>query len=266
MQNFQTIDHNAPFDWGRASQDYAKFRDIYPASFYETLQTCGIGLPGQHVLDLGTGTGVLPRAMAGSGARFTGVDISPGQIAQARELSRGLAISYAVMPAEEIDFPPGAFDAATACQCFWYFDRSAVLPKVHSALKPGGSFAIPSMYWLPYQSKIAMQSEKLVLKYNPKWTGGGFRRKNRFEKNFAMRLNWAKPLFKVKKRVLYCEDVPFTREAWHGRILACRGIGASSLPSEKIAAFMAEHRAFLSTQPEEFTIPHQVMMLVLEKR
>ena len=266
----KTIDHNAPFDWGRASQDYAKYRDIYPPAFYEKLRELGIGLPGQHVLDLGTGTGVLPRAyhalaMQSGGARFTGADISPEQIAMARELSQGMDIEYVLTPAEEIDFPPGIFDAVTACQCFWYFDREKVLPKLHAALKGGGKFAILSMYWLPHQSKIAMQSEKLVLKYNPGWTGGGFRRKNWFEKEFATRLKWAKPLFKVEHRVFFCEDIPFTRETWHGRMLACRGIGASSLPGEKIAAFEAEHRAYLETLPEEFTIPHQIMMLILQK-
>ena len=255
-----SVDHGAPFDWGKSSEYYAKYRDIYPASFYEKLRRFGIGLPGQQVLDLGTGTGVLPRAMSGPGVKFTGADISPEQIAMARALSQGMDIDYVVSSAEEIDFPPGTFDAVTACQCFFYFDRAKALPKIHAALKPGGRFAILSMIWLPYQSKIARQSERLVLKYNPDWTGGGFRRQYRKPK-----LEWAWPLFNIERRVYYCEDIPFTREAWHGRILACRGIGASSLPGEKIAAFEAEHRAFLDTLPEEFTIPHQIMMLVLQK-
>ena len=265
MQNFQSIDHNAPFDWGRSSELYAKYRDIYPPAFYDKLRQLGIGLPGQHILDLGTGTGVLPRAMQGSGARFTGVDITPGQLAQARELSQGMDIEYVLSAAEDIDFPPGTFDAAMACQCFHYFDRARAMPKIHAALKPGGKFAILSMIWLPYQSKIAMQGERLVLKYNPGWTGGGYRRKNRFEQRAMTTAKWAKPLFKVEHRVFFCEDVPFTREAWHGRMLACRGIGASSLPGEKIAAFEAEHRAYLDTLPEAFTVPHQIMMLVLQK-
>ena len=262
---FQSIDHNAPFDWGRASQDYAKFRDIYPPAFYEKLRELGIGLPGQHILDLGTGTGVLPRAMQGSGARFTGADISPEQLAMARELSQGMDIEYILSAAEDIDFPPGTFDAAMACQCFFYFDREKVMPKLHEALKPGGRFAILSMFWLPRQSKICSQSEKLVLKYNPDWTGGGLRRKNRFEQKASTKMKWAKPLFTVERRVFFDEDIPFTRESWHGRMVACRGIGASSLPGEKIAAFEAEHRAYLETLPEEFTIPHQIMILVLQK-
>jgi len=265
MQNFQSIDHNAPFDWGRSSALYAKFRDIYPPAFYERLRQLGIGLPGQHILDLGTGTGVLPRAMQGNGARFTGADISPGQLVQARELSQGMDIEYVLSAAEDIDFPPGTFDAAMACQCFHYFDRARVMPKIHGVLKPGGGFAILSMIWLPRQSKICSRSERLVLKYNPKWTGAGYRRKRRFEQRWMTRVKWARPLFTVEKRVFFCVDVPFTRDSWHGRILACRGIGASSLPGEKIAAFEAEHRAYLETLPEEFAIPHQIMMLVLQK-
>ena len=29
-----SIDGGRPFDWGRASVDYARYRDIYPQSFY----------------------------------------------------------------------------------------------------------------------------------------------------------------------------------------------------------------------------------------
>ena len=254
------IDHNQPFNWGKASEDYAKFRDIYPASFYEKLRELGIGLPGQHVLDLGTGTGVLPRAMQGGGARFTGADISPEQIAQARILSRGMDIEYILSPAEEINFPPETFDAAMACQCFWYFDRAALMPKLHAMLKPGGLFAILSMFWLPEESEIVHQSERLVLSYNPAWTGANYR-----ARTAPPALEWAAPLFAMRSNALYCEDISFTRESWHGRMLACRGIGASSLPGEKIAAFEAEHIDYVNTLPEEFTVPHQITMLVLEK-
>ncbi|MCL2495445.1 MAG: class I SAM-dependent methyltransferase [Oscillospiraceae bacterium] len=271
MPQLDSIDHNAPFDWGRSSEYYAKFRDIYPASFYKKLRELGIGLPGQNILDLGTGTGVLPRAfhaldMQGGGARFTGADISPEQLAQARALSQGMDIEYVLVAAEEIDFPPGTFDAAMACQCFHYFDREKVMPKIHEVLKPGGRFAILSMIYLPYQSKIAMRSDKLVLKYNPKWTGSGYRRKNRFEQRAMTTAKWAKPMFKVENRVFYCEDIPFTRDSWHGRMMSVRGITASFLPGEKIAAFEAEHRTYLETLPERFAVPHQIMMLILRRQ
>ena len=65
--------------------------------------------------------------------------------------------------------------------------------------------------------------------------------------------------------VFFREDISFTRGAWHGRMMACRGIGASSLPGEKITAFAAEHRTYLDTLPKRFTIPHQITMLILKK-
>ncbi len=31
------IDGGKPFDWGKTSLDYAKFRDIYPKEFYQNI-------------------------------------------------------------------------------------------------------------------------------------------------------------------------------------------------------------------------------------
>lgn len=59
----KTIDKGNSFDFGRVSKEYAKYRDIYPQSMYEKLVNFGIGKEGQQILDLGTGTGVIPRNM-----------------------------------------------------------------------------------------------------------------------------------------------------------------------------------------------------------
>ena len=70
------IDGGKAFDWGRTSVDYAKYRDIYPEEFYQRIAGRGLCRDGQRVLDLGTGTGVLPRNMYRFGAKWTGTDIS----------------------------------------------------------------------------------------------------------------------------------------------------------------------------------------------
>ena len=62
------IDNGKAFDWGRTSEDYAKYRDIYPPIFYDKIVERGYCIEGQEVLDLGTGTGVLPRNMYHYGA------------------------------------------------------------------------------------------------------------------------------------------------------------------------------------------------------
>ena len=59
----KNIDHGKAFDWGKTSEDYAKYRDIYPKEFYAKLAELSLGVKGQNVLDLGTGTGVIPRNM-----------------------------------------------------------------------------------------------------------------------------------------------------------------------------------------------------------
>ena len=74
------FDHGRDFDWGRTSADYASYRPGYPASFFERITALGVALAGQRVLDLGTGTGALARALAKRGCRVTGVDVSEQQI------------------------------------------------------------------------------------------------------------------------------------------------------------------------------------------
>jgi len=256
------IDHGRPFDWGKTSGDYAQFRDIYPELFYQKIIRLGLCLKGQNVLDLGTGTGVLPRNLYPHGARFIGVDISENQIAQARRLSleAGMDIEYAVAAAEEIQFPEAVFDTVTAAQCFMYFNKAVVLPKVWRVLKPGGCFCILFMAWLPGESEIANGSEKLVLKHNPAWTGGGMKR-------CAPKMpESAGEWFDVENAEAFDLPVAFTRESWHGRMKACRGIGASSLAPDEIAAFEKEHFAFMARQPERFKIPHFATLFNLRKR
>lgn len=259
--NIKNIDNGKAFDWGKASKDYAKYRDIYPEAFYEKLAGLSIGVKGQNVLDLGTGTGVLPRNMYKYGAKWTGIDISENQIKYARELSQeaGMDIGYSVMAAEDINYPANSFDVVTACQCFMYFDKAQILPRIHIMLKPGGHFCVLFMAWLPGESEIARASEEMVLKYNPSWTGG------RMERYQLKKPSWCGNLFEPANMVTYDLPVTFTRESWHGRMKACRGIGASSLSDEEIAAWEKEHMAYMQTVPETFEILHYVTVLDLRK-
>ncbi len=256
----ERIDGGKAFDWGRTSVDYARFRDIYPTEFYEKIAARKIGISGQSVLDLGTGTGVLPRNMYRFGAKWTGTDISPEQIEQAKNLSQGMEIGYYAMPAEKIAFPAATFDAATACQCFWYFDHEKLIPQLCRMLKSFGRFLVLCMEWLPYEDRIAGMSEDLVLKYSPDWSGAG-------ETMHAIEIP---SCYSEKFELVHHEEwklkVHFTRESWNGRMKACRGIGASLTP-EEIEIWEREHLAMLKANaPEEFDVLHFAAMAELRKK
>ena len=51
----KNIDGGKSFDWGRASCDYAKYRDIYPKEFYDKIINRSLCIENQTVLDLETG-------------------------------------------------------------------------------------------------------------------------------------------------------------------------------------------------------------------
>ena len=60
--------------------------------------------------------------------------------------------------------------------------------------------------------------------------------------------------------------VPFTKETWHGRMKACRGVGAS-LSGEELASWEEEHKKLLDEiAPEKFEIKHFGAITVLKKR
>ena len=256
------IDSGKAFDWGRTSKEYAKYRDIYPDEFYKKIIDRGFCMAGQKVLDLGTGTGVLPRNMYRYGAKWVGCDISPEQIEQAKALSRegNMKIDFRAISTENVDFPDESFDVITACQCFWYFEHEKVMPKLSKLLKKDGRVLILYMAWLPFEDKIAGASEELVQKYSPNWSGAGETRHPIWIPDIAYEY------FEMEDHEEYDLIVPFTRELWHGRMKACRGVGAS-LSEEELGKWDAEHRDLLDRiAPEKFDVLHYAALAVLKKK
>ena len=226
------------------------------------LTALGIGRPGQKILDLGTGTGVLARAFAKRGAVVTGVDIAANQIAAARALAaqQGLDVAFQVCPAEAIDFPDASFDVVSAGQSWLYFDASVMIPKVLRLLTAEGRFVLTHLLWLPQKDRIAARSEELVLKYNPDWGGAGYKG------TMAPVAAWAREHFDLRTFHVMEEPLEFTREAWQGRIRACRGIGAS-LSAGDVERFDTEHRKLLEAiAPDAFTVLHQMTIHVYVKK
>ncbi|MCB2014368.1 MAG: class I SAM-dependent methyltransferase [Sphingobium sp.] len=92
--------------------------------------------PGEKILDLGCGDGVLTQGLIDAGAVVTAVDASEDMVASARE--RG--IEAQVKDGEKLDFN-ARFDAVFSnAALHWMLDGTAVAAGVFKALKPGGRF------------------------------------------------------------------------------------------------------------------------------
>ncbi len=241
----QNTDNGRAFDFGKTAADYAAYRNIYPEALYERLRALGVGADGTAWLDLGTGTGVLPKRLYNPNAEITGVDISPEQIAYAKAAAaeNGWKIRYFAAPAERTGLPDRSFDTVTAAQCFWYFDRETMQTELRRLLKPGGRFIKIFMDW-DETDPIAAQSVPLVRRYNPDWTG-------------ADAADVYDDLFPGRRTETFTAALPFTREEWHGRMRACRGTLAS-MPPETAARWERAHLAFLEGCPPRFTVRHTV--------
>jgi SAM-dependent methyltransferase len=248
------IDRGRTIDWGATSGDYAAFRPGPPDEFYDRLRALGIGLPRQRILDLGTGTGVVARALARHGSVLAGIDIAPAQIAEARRLAAAeqLQIDFRVAPAEDPPFANHSFDVATANQCFLYFDQERTLAAVRRLLVPGGRLVTSHFNWLPSIDPIAGASEQLILKFNSAWLAAGF------DGKIEPVPDWIPKDILLEGFFWFDVDMPSDRKAWRGRIRASRGIGAS-LPASEVEAFDKEHAALLERiAPETFSIRHRI--------
>jgi trans-aconitate methyltransferase len=92
--------------------------------------------PGERVLDLGCGDGVLTKKLADLGCEVIGVDSSSAQVDAARKFG----LNVHVMHAEELSFEE-EFDAVFSnAVLHWIKQADAMISSVYRALRPGGRF------------------------------------------------------------------------------------------------------------------------------
>jgi ubiquinone/menaquinone biosynthesis C-methylase UbiE len=103
--------------------------------------------PGERVLDVACGTGVVTRAAAarvGSGGHVAGIDLNPGMIAVARSLpsEAGAAIDWREASALALPFGDSSFDVVLCQQGLQFFpDRGLALREMRRVLRRGGRLA-----------------------------------------------------------------------------------------------------------------------------
>jgi SAM-dependent methyltransferase len=111
-------------------------------------------LPGEHVVDIACGTGIVARVAAarvGPTGAVVGVDLNPGMLSVARSVAAtnaqpGAPIQWQKASADKLPFPDGSFDIVY-CQLGLQFfaDRAAALREMLRVLGAKGRLAL--MVW-----------------------------------------------------------------------------------------------------------------------
>jgi len=107
---------------------------------------------GDHVLDVGCGTGFLAREMAitiGPAGRVVGIDSSPDMLEVAAQRCAGLAqVSFKQGLVEQLPEQDHSFDALACVQVLLYVDDIVqALAEMYRVLKPGGRIAVLETDW-----------------------------------------------------------------------------------------------------------------------
>lgn len=250
-------------DFGAAASDYATHRAGFPDSFFARLRAEGIGLPGQRIADLGTGTGTLARGFAAAGCEVVGIDTSPAMVAEAQRLAEtdGLRAVFRVGRAESTGLEETDRDVVTAGQCWHWFDRPAAAREATRLLARDGRLVIAHFDWIPLSGNVVEATERLIERHNPAWRLGG---------GMGLYPHWLADLSLAGYHEIetwsYDVVVPYTPEGWRGRIRASAGVGAS-LPPDRVAAFDADLAALLERRFPGPEVPthHRVFAIVARR-
>lgn len=252
---------NVEFD--RTAADYRKYRAGFPPEMFSRLAAFQIGLPGQSVLDLGTGTGTVARQLAGRGATVVALDKATALIeeAQALDAEAGVTVDYVEGVAERLEFEDARFDVVAAGQCWHWFDRARTASETFRVLKRGGRIAIVHFDWIPQPGNVVAATEELIMQFNPSWNMDGG---NGMHPEWCVDLSLAG--FGKLESFSFDLAVPYSHEAWRGRIRASAGV-AATLEHDEVERFDREHAEILRKRFAEtpLQVPHRVWALIGRK-
>ncbi len=251
---------NQSVNFGLTADDYGKHRAGFPPSLFERLASFGIGEVGQQIVDLGTGTGTLARGFAARGCHVIGIDPAEAMLLEARRLATqaGLTIDFRLGKAEATALAASRVDVVSAGQCWHWFDRPAAAAEVARILRPNGKVVIAHFDWLPLQGNVVAATEAAIEAYNPTWQMGG---------GMGLYPQWLRDLgeagFRDIESFSYDLAVPYSHEAWRGRIRASAGVGAT-LPPTQVEHFDQELALILEQMHPEVVmqIPHRIFAVV----
>jgi 2-polyprenyl-6-hydroxyphenyl methylase/3-demethylubiquinone-9 3-methyltransferase len=132
------------------------------------------GLRDARVLDVGCGGGILSEAMARSGARVLGIDLSRAvlDVAELHALEGKLAVEYQAIAAEELAAAqPGSFDLVTCMEMLEHVpDPATTLGALAALVKPGGHVIVSTLNRKPLAFAVAIIGAEYIARILPRGT------------------------------------------------------------------------------------------------
>jgi ubiquinone/menaquinone biosynthesis C-methylase UbiE len=132
--------------WSGAS--YERLAETYAPIHDRVVEALALR-PGMRVLDVACGTGAVALRVARVGADVVGVDISPDQLAKAREAAgaEGLSITFQEGDCQELPFDNAEFGAVVSTfGAVFAFDHERTAAELARVCRPGGRLALTA--WL----------------------------------------------------------------------------------------------------------------------
>ena len=124
--------------FGPAASLYDRVRPTYPAAAVEwALAPLGTGR--RRVADIGAGTGIMTRVIAGLGHDVVAVE--PDELMLEQLAAKTPGVETIVDSAESMPLPPDSLDGAIAAQAYHWFNKAAAHAELARVIRPGGVFA-----------------------------------------------------------------------------------------------------------------------------
>jgi ubiquinone/menaquinone biosynthesis C-methylase UbiE len=151
---------------GSAPENYERyFVPVIPGPLATELVAAAALRPGERVLDVACGTGIVARLAAervGTAGAVAGVDVNPGMLAVARSTAAhsGAPIRWYETSAESLPLADDSFDVVF-CQLglMFFTDRGAALREMRRVLASGGrllaSVPRPSAFFRVFEDALA---------------------------------------------------------------------------------------------------------------